>query len=75
MYIKLLIKFPEHLDVSVIPLLERALPPRKPLDRFSKNIVIEEAHLSDADVRSKTETRDDAMEEDQDEPRVQCANQ
>ena len=75
LYVKLLVKFPEHIDISLIPLLERALPQRKPLEKFPKSIILEEAHLSETDVRSKTDMRDDAMEEDQEEPRVQCANQ
>jgi DnaJ family protein A protein 2 len=78
LFVKINVKFPEHLDPSVIPLLEKALPPRVPLEKMPKNIVREEVHMEDVDARAKT--RMDAMDEDEDgegegEPRVQCANQ
>jgi DnaJ family protein A protein 2 len=75
MYVKLDVKFPEAIDVDAIPLLERALLPRKPIQTFDKNILLEEVHLDDADTRSRGGVRDDAMDEGTDEPRVQCANQ
>jgi DnaJ homolog subfamily A member 2 len=74
MYVKLDVKFPEAISIDAIPLLERALPPRKPIQTFDKHILLEEAHLDDADTRSRG-VRDDAMDEDTEEPRVQCANQ
>ncbi|KAJ8514879.1 hypothetical protein ONZ45_g7627 [Pleurotus djamor] len=75
MYVKLNIKFPEHIDPSVIHHLEAALPPRQPLDKFPKNYVVEEVNLSDVDHHTRHNMSDDAMDEDHDEPRVQCANQ
>jgi len=75
MYIKLNVKFPDSIDPTAIPLLERALPPRRPLEKLEKGVILEEVHLDDTDTRSKGRMREDAMDEDQDEPRVQCANQ
>lgn len=75
MYVKLDVKFPETISIDAIPLLERALPPRKRIQTFDKNILLEEVHLDDADTRSRGGVRDDAMDEDTGEPRVQCANQ
>lgn len=76
--IKLTVKFPESINPEVIPLLEKALPPRKPLEKFPKNVQLEEVDLSDLDHRRHSDAmRDDAMDEDDGdgEPRVQCANQ
>lgn len=82
MYVKLNVKFPEAVTAASIPLLERALPPRQPLEKFGKDTVLEEVTLDDADTRSKSGFKsahaaagDDAMDEDSEEPRVQCANQ
>lgn len=82
MYVKINVKFPESIDPASIPLLERALPPRDPLGNFGKDTVLEEVNLDNADTRSKSGFRsaqaaagEDAMDEDGDEPRVQCANQ
>jgi len=75
MYVKLSVKFPDSIDLPAIPLLERALPPRRPLEKFEKGVMLDEVHLDDADTRSRAGMREDAMDEDQDEPRVQCANQ
>ena len=75
LYVKLLVKFPDQIDVGLIPILERALPPRKPREKFHKNIALEEVYVTETDVRSRADVRDDAMDEDGDEPRVQCANQ
>jgi DnaJ family protein A protein 2 len=75
LYVKISVKFPDSIDPSAIPLLERALPPRKPVEKFDKNVILEEVTLDDADTRSRPGLQDDAMDEDQEEPRVQCANQ
>jgi len=73
MYVKVNVKFPESID---IPLLERALPPRQPLKKFDKNVQLEEVNVSEPDARSRrAHEHDDRMDEDRDEPRVQCANQ
>jgi DnaJ family protein A protein 2 len=75
LYVKLSVKFPDTIDPESIPLLERALPPRHLIERFDKNIVLEEVNLDNADTRSRGGIQDDAMDEDRDQPRVQCANQ
>lgn len=76
LYVKLDVKFPDSIDHDAIPLLEQALPPRNPVQAFEKNTLIEEVHLDDTDTRTRGSMRgDDAMDEDGDEPRVQCANQ
>lgn len=75
LYVKLNVKFPDVIEPSAISLLERALPPRAPVEKFDKNIILEEVSMDDADTRSRAGVRDDAMDEDHDEPRVQCANQ
>ena len=75
MYVKLDVKFPETIAIDAIPLLERALPPRKPIQTFDRNMLLEEVHLDDADTQSRGGVRDDAMDQDTNEPRVQCANQ
>ncbi|KAI0340161.1 hypothetical protein BDW22DRAFT_1347215 [Trametopsis cervina] len=78
--IKFSIKFPDSLSPDVIPILERALPPRKPVEKFSKSTLLEEVELVDADARqTRRAAASDAMDEDEDgaegEPRVQCSNQ
>ncbi|KAJ7063047.1 hypothetical protein C8F01DRAFT_1131294 [Mycena amicta] len=75
MYVKLSVRFPESIDPSVIPMLEKALPPRKALETFAKNVVLDEVTLDDVDARSRNPLREDMMDEDTEEPRVQCANQ
>ncbi|KAL5529384.1 hypothetical protein ACEPAG_5369 [Sanghuangporus baumii] len=78
LFVKLHIEFPDSLDPQVFPLLERALPPRKPLPKVDKHSLIEEVTLSDLDARQQQEqsrTDPDAMDEDEGEPRVQCAQQ
>lgn len=82
MYVKINVKFPEAIDAALVPLLERALPPRTPIEKYGKDTALEEVTLDDADTRSKSSFKfaqgapgEDAMDEDTDEPRVQCANQ
>ena len=78
LFVKLHVAFPDTLDPQAFPLLERALPPRKPLPKFEKTLVLEEATLSDLDARQQQEqarSDSDAMDEDDAEPRVQCAQQ
>jgi DnaJ family protein A protein 2 len=80
LYVKFIVKFPDHLDAAVIGFLERALPPRKPIEKFSKNIIIEEPPLDEVDTRSRQRAErmhdGEPMDEDgEGEPRVQCANQ
>jgi len=41
MYVKLNVRFPEAISAPSIPLLERALPPREPLEKFGKDTGLE----------------------------------
>jgi DnaJ family protein A protein 2 len=75
LYVKLHVKFPESLDQSKLHLLETVLPPRNPLQKFTKNIVLEEVELDTPDPRQRERAADEAMDEDEGEPRVQCSNQ
>ena len=79
LFVKLHVDFPESLDPNAFALLERALPPRRPLPKFDRHLLIEEATLSDLDARQQQEQSrgdSDAMDEDETgEPRVQCAQQ
>jgi DnaJ family protein A protein 2 len=75
LYVKISVEFPASIDPAVLPLLERAFPPRKPVESFSKSVVIEEVDLDSPDQRQRERASDDAMDEDEGEPRVQCANQ
>jgi len=75
MFIHISVKFPDHINPDSIPLLERALPPRTPIEKFPRNIVLEEVELGEVDARQRERAHgDDSMDTD-DEPRVQCANQ
>jgi len=76
LYVKISVKFPEFIDPTSIPLLERVLQPRKPVATFPKGIVLEEVELDNPDQRQRDRASDEgAMDEDTGEPRVQCANQ
>jgi len=77
LYVKFAVKFPDYIDPAVIPLLERALPPRTEIEKFPKNILLEEVDLDEPDARSKASAMlEESMDEDHEgEPRVQCANQ
>ncbi|KAI0928162.1 hypothetical protein AcW1_005495 [Taiwanofungus camphoratus] len=75
LFVHFTIKFPEHIDPADIPLLERVLPPRAPLEKFPKGVLLEDVELDEADVRQREHAGAEAMEEDDDQPRVQCANQ
>ena len=75
MIVKFLVKFPDSISPESVPLLERALPPRKTMEKFPKSVLLEEVDLLDADLEQRARAdQDEAMDED-DEPRVQCANQ
>jgi DnaJ family protein A protein 2 len=74
LYVKLGVNFPDTIDPVSIPILERALPPRKHIEKFDKNIALEEVNLDHTDTR-RGSAQDDAMDEDHEQPRVQCANQ
>jgi len=76
LYVNLTVKFPDSMDPASIPLLESALPPRTPLATLPKNAVTEEVVLAEPDIRRRPDRGgDDSMDEDEGEPRVQCANQ
>jgi DnaJ family protein A protein 2 len=57
--------------------LEAALPPRTPLPKFPKSTLLEEVEMSDLDARQQQAhiNHGDAMDEDDEQPRVQCAQQ
>jgi DnaJ homolog subfamily A member 2 len=75
LYVKLHVKFPDTLDQNKLHLLESVLPPRNPLEKFSKNTLLEEVELDTPDQRQRERASDEAMDEDEAEPRVQCSNQ
>ena len=75
LYVKLHVKFPDSLDQNKLHLLESVLPTRNPVDKFPKSIVLEEVELDTPDPRQRERAADDAMDEDEGEPRVQCSNQ
>jgi len=75
LYVKLHVKFPGSLDHNKLHLLESVLPPRNVVEKFPKNILLEEVELDTPDPRQRERATDDAMDEDENEPRVQCSNQ
>ena len=75
LYVKLHVKFPDSLEPSKLHLLESVLPPRKVVEKFPKSILMEEVELDTPDPRQRDRATDDAMDEDENEPRVQCSNQ
>ena len=75
LFLKMSIKWPEHIDPTKIQLLEHVLPARTQLPKFPKNTLVEEVDMSDADPRQERAMQEEAMDEDEGEPRVQCANQ
>lgn len=76
LFVHFTVKFPDRVDPSLVAMLERVLPPRAPLEKFPKSIALEEVELEEADNRQRARASADAMDEDEEgEPRVQCANQ
>ncbi|EKM52078.1 uncharacterized protein PHACADRAFT_262538 [Phanerochaete carnosa HHB-10118-sp] len=79
LFIRLQVRFPDEIPAESAPLLEKALPARKPLEKFPKNVMLEEVEAVEADARQlEYAEAGEAMDEDEDgegEPRVQCANQ
>jgi DnaJ homolog subfamily A member 2 len=73
------VKFPDHIDPAIVPLLEQALPPRAPAATFSPEVVVDEVDIMDMDERQQQQYAKGtakAKDEDEDEePGVQCANQ
>lgn len=75
LYVKISIKWPEHIDPDKIKLLEQVLPARKPLPKTPKNVLVEEVEMSVVDPRQERAMQEDPMDEDEGQPHVQCANQ
>ncbi|RPD65791.1 hypothetical protein L226DRAFT_542599 [Lentinus tigrinus ALCF2SS1-7] len=76
LFVRISIKFPDHINPELIPLLEQVLPPRNPVEKFPPSIHLEEVEMDEVDQRQRERANaDDAMDEDEDQPRVQCANQ
>ncbi|KAI0792930.1 hypothetical protein C8Q75DRAFT_874784 [Abortiporus biennis] len=76
LFINFKVIFPDHIDPEAVPFLEKALPPRRSVDKFPKNILLEEVEMSEADSRQRERVdMDDHMDTDEGEPRVQCAQQ
>jgi len=78
LYIRIQVKFPDSIDPALIPQLEAALPPRKPLAALPPNKHMEEVMLEEPNERQRmANDRDDAMDEDEEDgrPGVQCAQQ
>jgi DnaJ family protein A protein 2 len=73
--IKINVAWPEHIDTEKIALLEQVLPARKAIPQFPRNVTLEEVYMADLDPRQQVSMEDDAMDEEEGEPRVQCANQ
>jgi DnaJ family protein A protein 2 len=82
LFVRVNVTFPTSLPEAAIPLLEAALPPRNLLKPTPKASLVEDVELTELDARqererAKKETNgggDDEMDEDE-HPRVQCANQ
>ncbi|KAG8904320.1 Type I HSP40 co-chaperone [Tulasnella sp. 403] len=55
LYVRISVVFPQYVEPSVIPLLEKALPPRRALARFDWRIRLEEVELSELDARQQKE--------------------
>ena len=76
LFVRITVKFPDSINPEVIPLLEQALPPRQPVEKFPSSIHLEEVELDEVDQRQRERAAgEDAMDEDDEHPRVQCANQ
>jgi len=78
LYVHFSVKFPDHIDPSLVSHLEAALPPRDPLPKQPKGVHQEEVDLSEMDARQRRFANADAMDEDEDDGRpagVQCAQQ
>ncbi|KAH9951426.1 hypothetical protein B0H21DRAFT_281549 [Amylocystis lapponica] len=76
LFVHFTVKFPDHIDPTLIAQLERVLPPRQALEKFPKAVMLEEVELDDVDQRQRERASGgEAMDEDDESPRVQCANQ
>ena len=52
LFVHFTIKFPDRIDPALVPSLERVLPPRAPLEKFPKNVALEEVEAS-ADMKKR----------------------
>jgi len=76
LFVALQVNFPDSIDPNVISHLEAALPPRTPIPTFPKSYMIDEVDLHDMDARQQRQAAGgDPMDEDEEHPRVQCAQQ
>jgi len=76
LFVALEVNFPDSLDPAAIPHLEAALPPRTPIPTFPKNYMIDEVDMHDMDARQQRQAAGgDMMDEDDEQPKVQCAQQ
>jgi len=79
LYVRLNVAFPDTINPAAIPLLEKSLPPRRPLPVLPNHVVLEEVVMSDLDARQQktAQKAHEDMDEDGEhgEPRVACANQ
>jgi len=75
LYVKLQVKFPDSLDQTKLHHLESVLPARNPVEKFPKSIVLEQVSLDTPDPMQRERASEEAMDEDETEPRVQCSNQ
>ncbi|KAF8321811.1 hypothetical protein DL93DRAFT_2093755 [Clavulina sp. PMI_390] len=83
LYIRINVKFPPALTPEAVAFLEKALPAREPLKPTPKATLVEDVDLDELDAREQARREmnggaggdDEAMDEDGDGPRVQCANQ
>jgi DnaJ family protein A protein 2 len=76
LYIRIHVKFPDTITPNAIPALESALPPRKAIKQFGKNVHVDEVTLEEPNDRQKrSAANDEDMDEDEEggQPGVQCA--
>ncbi|KAG8904319.1 Type I HSP40 co-chaperone [Tulasnella sp. 403] len=57
LYVRINAAFPQHIEPSVIPLLEKALSPRRPLPQFGKTIRLEAVELLEPRARQRMATK------------------
>ncbi|KAG8944866.1 Type I HSP40 co-chaperone [Tulasnella sp. 424] len=80
LFVRCNVKFPDSIDPAVVPELEKALPPRAPVQTFAPNVMVEEVDMTDLDAKQQTragKASGEDMDDDEEggEPRVQCAQQ
>ncbi|ODN98443.1 chaperone regulator [Cryptococcus wingfieldii CBS 7118] len=81
LYVRLTVDFPTTIPTDVMPLLEKALPPRKALPKFGKKVHVDEVVFSEPNEKhARTAAAHDGDEEMEDDeegggPGVQCAQQ